>query len=100
MGICLDREQTTAVYDDQGRVIEGQKGEDARAAFTEATRLGGDNPLGLSVDGVPVHSLMGISRVIEVLYRDQTPVLVGGKWEPISPELKARFDDYQRTYGP
>ncbi len=87
VGICLDREQTTAVYDDQGRAVEGQKGEDAKATFTRRT-------------GIAVHSLLRISPVIETLYQDKVPVLVNGRREPISPELKARFDDYQRTYGP
>jgi len=87
VGICLDREQTTAVYDDHHRVIEGQKGEDAKATFTRQT-------------GVAVHSLLRISQVIETLYQEGIPVLVNGRREPIGPELKARFDKYQRTYGP
>jgi orotate phosphoribosyltransferase len=87
VGICLDREQTTAVYDDSGRVIEGRRGEDAKAAFTAQT-------------GVPVHSLLKISEVIEALYRNQTPVLVDGRRQPISPALKERFNQYQQTYGP
>jgi orotate phosphoribosyltransferase len=87
VGICLDREQTTAVYDDQGRVVEGRRGDDAKAAFTAKT-------------GLPVHSMLRISEVIETLYQDQTPVLISGRRQPISPDIKARFDQYQKTYGP
>ena len=35
IGICIDREQTTAVYDRNGNVIPGRKGEDAIKDFTE-----------------------------------------------------------------
>ena len=86
VGICLDREQTTAVYDESGAVVPGRAGRDARADFSQKT-------------GVAVHSLLGISEVVDVLFRDGTPVLVDGERRSISPELKARFDEYLGVYG-
>ena len=65
--VCLavDREQTQAVYDDQGRVREGRKGPDAFAAFTEETK-------------VPVHALIGIRECIKYLYAEGIPVNIDG----------------------
>jgi orotate phosphoribosyltransferase len=88
VGICLgvDRQQTTACYDESGKVILGKKGEDAIRKFTEKT-------------GVPVYSLAPISEVMNYLYAEQIPVLIDGDRQPISPSLKKIFDAYRTEYG-
>jgi len=88
VGLCLgiDRQQTTACYDSEGKVILGKKGEDALRQFTEKT-------------GVPVYSIASISEVIHYLYEEKIPVQVEGSWQPISVSLKKVFDEYLGLYG-
>jgi orotate phosphoribosyltransferase len=88
VGLCLgvDRQQTTACYDESGKIILGKKGADAIRKFTEKT-------------GVPVFSLAPISQVMHYLYAEQIPVLIEGERQPISPSLKRVFDDYLAEYG-
>ncbi len=86
IGIGIDREQTTAVYDREGGVIPGQKGENAIRKF-------------VSKSGVPVFSVAGIRETIRYLYEEKVPVLFQGKMAPIDEKTKAEFDEYLRTYG-
>lgn len=86
IGIGIDREQTTAVYDDGGEVCLGQKGENAIRSFVEKT-------------GIPVYSLAGVREVVEFLCRESIPVMINGSRRPIDDETKSRFDMYLKTYG-
>jgi len=86
IGIGLDREQTTAVYDKDGKVILGQKGENAIQDF-------------VSKSGIPVFAVAGIREVVEYIYKEEIPVLIEGKRAPIDAKIKAQFDKYLETYG-
>lgn len=88
VGLCLgiDRQQTTACYDSEGKVLLGKKGEDALGQFTERT-------------GVPVYSIATISGIVRYLFEEQIPVQVEGVWQPISLSLKKTFDAYLEEYG-
>lgn len=88
VGLCVgvDRQQTTACYDDEGKVIVGKKGEDAVILFSERT-------------GIPVFSIATISEIIEYLYREKIPVLVEGERRPLSQDLKQAFEAYLQEYG-
>ena len=86
VGIGIDREQTTAVYDRDGNVIPGLKGENAIRDFVIKS-------------GIPVYSVAGIGKVIEYLYQEKVPVVIDGSRRPIDQETKTRFDDYLNVYG-
>ena len=86
IGIAIDREQCTAVYDNTGNVIPGKRGEDAIRDFVEKTNI-------------PVYSVAGIMEVVDYLHQEKTPVLINGKRRAIDEETKAIFDDYMKTYG-
>ena len=86
IGIGLDREQTTAVYDKDGRVILGQKGENAIQGF-------------VSKSGIPVFSVAGIREVVEYLYKEGIPVMIQGNRTPMDEKTKADFDEYVEMYG-
>ena len=85
-GIGLDREQTTAVYDKGGRVIVGQKGENAIQDF-------------VSRSGIPVFAVAGIREVVDYLYRERVPVMIQGSRTPIDEKIKSEFDEYVEIYG-
>jgi len=86
IGIAIDREQTTAVYDPQGHVVPGKKGKNAIQDFVAST-------------GVAVHSVAGIREVVEFLYQAKVPVKVEGRIVPINEKTKQEFDSYLKTYG-
>ena len=86
IGIAIDREQSTAVYDDDGKYIPEKKGENTIQLFTEKT-------------GIPVYSIAGIKEVVQYLYEEKTPVLIGGNRKPIDDNTKATFDKYLEVYG-
>jgi len=86
IGIGVDREQTTAVYDQQRRVILGGKGKDAIGDFEAET-------------GVQVHRVARIREVVEYLYREAVPVQIKGRLQPIDRWTMLRFRDYIETYG-
>lgn len=86
IGILIDREQTTAVYDDKDKVVLGKKGKNAIQEFT-------------SKSGVPVYSAAGIREVIGYLYQEKVPVLIRGKRKPIDSKTKREFDEYMKMYG-
>jgi orotate phosphoribosyltransferase len=86
IGIAVDREQTSAVYDQQGKVILNKKGENAIKDFINKT-------------GIPVYPVAGIKEIIRYLYEEKIPVLVNGERRPIDDETKALFDEYIKAYG-
>jgi orotate phosphoribosyltransferase len=88
LGVCLavDREQTQAVYDEEGRLREGERGPDALAAFQEDTRL-------------TVWSLLGIRQIIQYLYDQKLPVLVNGRRQPLDDLIMEQVQEYLATYG-
>lgn len=86
IGIAIDREQTTAVYDGDGQVVLNQKGENAIQSFVSTT-------------GMPVCSVAGIREVVNYLYQEKVPVMIEGKPRPIDDKTKSQFDDYLTTYG-
>jgi orotate phosphoribosyltransferase len=86
IGIAIDREQSTAVYDKKGKVVPNKRGEDAIRDFVEKTKI-------------PVYSVAGIREVVDYLYQEKTSVLINGRRRPIDEETKALFDDYMKTYG-
>lgn len=86
IGIAIDREQSTAVYDKEGKVVPNKRGEDAIRDFVEKTKI-------------PVYSVAGIREVVDYLYQEKTSVLINGRRRPINEETKALFDDYLKVYG-
>ena len=86
IGIAVDREKTTAVYDDNGRVILNKKGENAIRKFSDDTRI-------------PVHIVAGIREIIEHLYYEKIPVMIKGKRQQMDDDTKALFDEYIWIYG-
>ena len=86
IGIAIDREQSTAVYDKEGRVVHGEKGEDAIRHFCLKTNI-------------PVYSVAGIREIMDFLYREEVPVLISGNRNPIDKATKKKFDDYITMYG-
>ncbi len=86
IGIAIDREQTSAVYDNDGNVIPGQKGENAIRNFVTKT-------------GIPVYTVAGIREVIDCLYKEQIPVIIQGARAPIDEGIKVQVDKYLETYG-
>lgn len=86
VGIAVDREQTTAVYDAEGRVQPGAEGDNAIQAFTART-------------GVPVYAVAGIREIVRYLYESRTPVRIRGEHRPMDAETKAAFDAYLDVYG-
>lgn len=86
VGLGIDREQTEAVYDEQGRVREGVKGGDAVALFTSRT-------------GLPVYFLAGIRAVVEYLDQERIPVRVRGVRRPLDADTLRDFEVYMATYG-
>ena len=86
IGIGIDREQTTAAYNDEGNVVLGEKGNSAIDDFVSKT-------------GIGVFSVAGIKDVVQHLYEEGVPVLVRGTRAPIDDGTKAEFDQYVETYG-
>jgi len=86
IGIAIDREQSTAIYDKEGKVILDIKGEDAIRDFMAKT-------------SIPVYSLAGIREIVDYLYQEKVPVLISGSHRPIDKKTKGDFDNYIITYG-
>ncbi len=86
IGIAVDREQTTAVYDGDGLVVLDRKGDNAIRDFVDRT-------------GIPVQVVAGIREIVEYLYREKVPVMINGQKLPVDEETKNRFDAYLKTYG-
>lgn len=86
IGIGINREQTTALYDQTGAVLLNKKGEDPIRSFEQAS-------------GVPVYSVANIREVVGFLYKEGVPVLVRGTRMPLDQDMKQEFDMYMETYG-
>ncbi|MFC1821667.1 orotate phosphoribosyltransferase [Thermodesulfobacteriota bacterium] len=86
IGIAIDREQTTAVYDERGNVIQDKKGENAIQLFIKEKQ-------------VLVYTVAGIREVVEYLFQEKLPVLIEGARVPIDEETKFQFDAYMNVYG-
>jgi len=86
IGIGLDREQATAVYDEGGQVVLGQKGENAIEDF-------------VSRSGIPVFSVAGITEAVDYLYTERVPVMIEGRRMPMDEKTRAAFDEYIELYG-
>jgi orotate phosphoribosyltransferase len=86
VGIGLDREQTTAVYERDGGVVRGQKGVNAIEDF-------------VSKSGIPVFSVAGIREVVDYIYKERVPVRTEGREMPMDERAKAEFDEYIDMYG-
>lgn len=84
--LAMDREQTQAVYDKEGRVREGKRGPDALASFEEET-------------GIKVSALLGIRQTVEYLHAEKLDVMVNGKLQPLDDETMERFNEYLDIYG-
>jgi len=82
----IDREQTTAVYDETGNVRLGARGSDAAAEFSSRT-------------GIEVHRICGIRDIVEYLYREHIPVTIAGRMKALDEPLKREFDEYLDVYG-
>ena len=86
IGIGIDREQTTAIYDKDNKPIAGQKGKNAIYDF-------------VSKSGVPVYAVAGIREIIEYIYQEKIPVMIEGAKMPVNKKTKAEFDEYIKIYG-
>jgi orotate phosphoribosyltransferase len=86
IGIAVNREQTTAVYDEGGRVILGRKGKNAIEDF-------------VSTSGIPVYCVAGIREIVSFLYKEQVSVLIERRRMALDQERMLIFDEYLRTYG-
>ncbi len=86
IGIGVDREQTTAVYDDDGKVILGKKGKNAIQDFVFKS-------------GIPVYSVAGIREIIEYLFQEKVTVMIHGQRDPIDEKVRALVYEYLKVYG-
>jgi predicted secreted protein len=86
IGIAVNREQTTAVYEENGRVILGRKGKNAIEDF-------------VSRSGIPVYCVAGIREIVTFLYEEQVPVLIEKERMALDEKRMLIFDEYLRTYG-
>ena len=86
VALAVDREQTQAVYDKQGRLLENERGEDALAAFTQET-------------GKEVWALLGIRQAVEYLHKEGLPVQIEGEMRPIDDLSMERLSEYYELYG-
>ena len=86
LGIGVDREQTTAVYDKRGQVVLDKKGSNPISEFT--SRM-----------GIPFFSVAGIREIVEYLYDQKIPLLISGERRAMDKVTKKEFDEYLQTYG-
>jgi len=86
LGIAVDREQTTVIYDKEGNVVIGKKGSNPIAEFTSNT-------------GIPFFSVAGIREIVSYLYNSKIPLLISGEKRAIDRATKEKFDKYMATYG-
>ncbi|MDR2197990.1 MAG: hypothetical protein LBR53_00745 [Deltaproteobacteria bacterium] len=87
-GVCLylDREQTTAVYDQNNIAVIGEKGQNAIKNFKLKTSL-------------EVQVISGIREIIEFLFNEKTPVLQKGNMLPLSQDTVDELFNYLKIYG-
>lgn len=86
VALAVDREQVQAVYDAQGQVVEGARGEDALASFMART-------------GLKVWSLLGMRQAVEFLHASKAEVLVEGQRQPLGQAQVEEVRRYLAVYG-
>lgn len=86
LGIAIDREQTTAVYDKDGNVILNTKGSNPIKEFSSKT-------------GISFFSVAGIREIVEYLFSDKIPLSISGEKRVMDEATKEEFDTYMDTYG-
>jgi orotate phosphoribosyltransferase len=86
LGIAVDREQTTVVYDKEGNVAVGKKGSNPITEFTSNT-------------GIPFFSVAGIKEIVTYLYNSKIPLFISGEKRAIDRRTKEEFDKYMAAYG-
>jgi orotate phosphoribosyltransferase len=86
LGIAVDREQTTAVYDSEGNIVLNKGGDDPIGEFTGKT-------------GIPFFSVAGIKEIVDYIYRSRIPLLISGDKRVMDETTKAEFDRYMEIYG-
>jgi len=84
--LVVDREQTQAVYDKEGVVVEGARGDDALISFTAVT-------------GLPVWSLLNIRTILKILLITKIPVLVEDVYRPLDQKILKEVWNYLDIYG-
>ncbi|MDR2141618.1 MAG: hypothetical protein LBR11_07515 [Deltaproteobacteria bacterium] len=86
VAMYLDREQTTAVYDADGRPIPGAKGQDAVKNFRLKT-------------GLEVQTILGIHETIDFLFQNKVPVTQNGERRPLEETTVNNLKAYLNLYG-
>ena len=86
LGIAVDREQTTAVYNGEGNVILNTKGSNPIKELRSRT-------------GVSFFSVAGIREIVEYLYSNKIPLFISGEKRGMDKATKREFDAYMETYG-
>lgn len=86
IGIAVNREQSTAVYDSEEKYMPGIKGDNTIKIFKEKT-------------GIPVNFIAGIKEVVGYLYEEKIPVSIRGERKAIDEKTKSEFDQYLEIYG-
>jgi orotate phosphoribosyltransferase len=86
VALAVDREQVQAVYDAEGKVVQGGRGADALADFTAKT-------------GLKVWALLGMRQAFQWLHSQGLPVLVEGVRQPLGEALMQQVGDYLAIYG-
>jgi len=86
VGIAVDREQTTAVYGEDGSPVLGAQGEDSIGTFVTKT-------------GISVWKVAGIREIIAYLHENGIPVMIQGEKRPMDSGSRAAFDEYLEVYG-
>jgi orotate phosphoribosyltransferase len=86
LGIAIDREQTTAVYNGEGNVILNTKGSNPIKELRART-------------GVSFFSVAGIREIVDYLYSNKIPLFISGEKMAMDKATKREFDAYMETYG-
>ncbi|MDR0621524.1 MAG: hypothetical protein LBJ61_06585 [Deltaproteobacteria bacterium] len=86
VALFLDRQQTTALYDQDGHPTLGVKGQDAVKNFRLTT-------------GLEVQTILGIRETVEWLSSEKIPVLQSGQMTPLKPETVSELIAYLDLYG-
>jgi orotate phosphoribosyltransferase len=86
VALYLDREQTTAVHDQEGRLKLGVKGHDAVKHFKIKT-------------GLEVQSILGIRECVKFLVAEKIPVNQKGQMLPLTEATVSELFAYLDLYG-
>ncbi|MDR1677672.1 MAG: hypothetical protein LBS44_04685 [Deltaproteobacteria bacterium] len=86
VALFLDRQQTTAVYDQENHPKLGVKGQDAVKNFRLTT-------------GLEVQTILGIRQTVEFLAAEKVPVLQSGQMTPLKSETVQDLFNYLDLYG-